>query len=94
MALARELALARGVATNAAIPGSRLDQLAPLTPTAAAAVAHALRSGALTARGLHRVRRVARTIADLGGRAGPVDEDDLCLALQLRADAARLGVGA
>lgn len=93
VAMARELAASRGLATNAAIPASRLDQLAPLTATARAVVGHALRAGTLTARGLHRVRRVARTIADLGGRSGPIGEDDLCLALQLRADASRLGVG-
>jgi predicted ATPase with chaperone activity len=48
---------------------------------------HALRAGSLSARGLHRIRRVARTLADLAGRDdGPLGEEDVCLALQLRAD--------
>jgi len=34
---------------------------------------------------MHRVRRVARTIADLRGDV-PVSEEDMCLALQLRAE--------
>ena len=52
-------------ATNAAIPVDRLDELAPLHPDAADVLAQALKSGRLSARGLHRVRRVARTVADL-----------------------------
>ena len=42
--------------------------------------------GALSGRGLHRVRRVARTIADLAGAGDVVDEDHVCLALGPRAD--------
>jgi predicted ATPase with chaperone activity len=38
----------------------------------------------LSARGLHRVRRVAQTIADLDGVPG-VDERQVAEALQLRA---------
>jgi magnesium chelatase family protein len=45
-----------------------------------------LRQGRLSARGLHRVRRVARTLADLAGRDGPVGVDDVHAALVLRAD--------
>jgi hypothetical protein len=40
------------------------------------------------------VRRVARTLADLGGREGPLGEEDVCLALQLRAELHRRGVAA
>ena len=48
----------------------RLDELAPLTPGAAGCCAQELERNRLTGRGLHRVRRVARTLADLsGGRA-------------------------
>jgi magnesium chelatase family protein len=46
-------------------------------------IARAYTAGALSARGRHRVLRVARTIADLGGRAR-VQESDLLLALSLR----------
>ena len=42
-----------------------------------------LREGALTARGLHKVARVARTVADLVG-AEQVDEEHICDALCLR----------
>ncbi len=90
----RALAAERGTGTNAAIPVGRLDELAPLSAGAAAVVAGALRAGSLTARGLHRVRRVARTIADLAGRAEAVGEEDICLALQLRADPEVLGAAA
>jgi predicted ATPase with chaperone activity len=47
---------------------------------------HKLRAGQLSARGLHRVRRVARTVADLAGRELEITEEDVCLALALRAE--------
>ena len=76
----------RGVACNAEIPGGRLDELAPLSRAARGLLEVRLRQGRLSGRGLHRVRRVARTIADLDGRDGPVGEDDVSLALALRAE--------
>ncbi|MEX2658530.1 MAG: YifB family Mg chelatase-like AAA ATPase [Acidimicrobiales bacterium] len=94
VAFARLLAMERGVRCNADMPGSRLDEIAPLDPGAAAFLEHGLRVGTLTARGLHRVRRVARTIADLAGRPGPVSAEDISLALNLRAEPVRLGVAA
>lgn len=81
---ARRRARARGVASNADIPGHLLDELAPLDPEAARLLEVRLRQGSLSARGLHRVRRVARTIADLAGREGPVGEDEVRTALALR----------
>jgi predicted ATPase with chaperone activity len=43
---------------------------------------------------VQRVRRVARTIADLEGHDGPLEEEHVCLALQLRGEAdALLGAG-
>jgi magnesium chelatase family protein len=86
VAAARALAGQRGVACNALLPSTRLDELAPLAPAAARLLEHRLRAGALSARGLHRIRRVARTIADLGYAAGPVSEEHVCLALSLRAE--------
>ena len=56
---------------------------ARLSPDAAALLERRLRSGALSARGLHRVRRVAQTIADLDGDGG-VGERHVAEALQLR----------
>ena len=93
VAAARAMATARGIRCNAALPGARLDELAPLDPAAAAFLEHGLRAGTLTARGLHRVRRVARTIADLAGRDGQVTAEDVSLALNLRCDPQRLGMG-
>src|SRR5207245_2153199 len=85
---ARALARERGIRCNAELPAARLDVLAPLQPAAGRLLERRLRAGALSARGLHRVRRVARTIADLAGATGPLGEDHVCLALSLRADLA------
>jgi predicted ATPase with chaperone activity len=41
--------------------------------------------GALSARGLHRIQRVARTIADLAD-APNVSDEHVCVALELRAE--------
>jgi magnesium chelatase family protein len=81
---AREMAAGRGVSCNGDIPGERLDELAPLSPAARALLEVRLRQGRLSARGMHRVRRVARTIADLTGGEGPVGDAELKLALALR----------
>jgi predicted ATPase with chaperone activity len=43
-----------------------------------------VRSGALSARGLNRVRRLARTLADLDGGGETVGEDHVQEALLLR----------
>jgi magnesium chelatase family protein len=87
--VAREAATDRGVATNADIPVDSLDSLAPLRPDASDVLAQALQSGRLSARGLHRVRRVARTVADL--QATPSDvitAGHVAIALSLRVDTA------
>lgn len=86
VAAARERARQRGVSCNAELPVVALDRVAPLAPAALAILEHRLRAGMLSGRGLHRVRRVARTIADLAGAGDVVDEDHVCLALGLRAD--------
>ena len=86
VAAARERARSRGVGCNAELPAALLDEVAPLTPAAASVLEHRLRVGALSGRGLHRVRRVARTIADLAGAGELVDEGHVCLALGLRAE--------
>jgi magnesium chelatase family protein len=86
VAAARRLAAARGVRCNAELAASALDDVAPLDPEARMVLEAQLRHGRLSARGLHRVRRVARTLADLGGRPGPIGEEDVCGALVLRSD--------
>lgn len=83
---ARAAARERGLRVNADIPLDRLDALAPMTPGATALVEWQLRTGRLSARGLHRVRRVARTIADLAGSDGAVEEMHVAAALEMRAD--------
>jgi magnesium chelatase family protein len=84
---AREVARCRGVAANRELVGSDLDRFAALRPSGRALLAEALRQQRLTARGVDRVRRVARTLADLSQQHERFVEDDhLALALHLRAD--------
>src|SRR5262249_48590311 len=83
---ARRLARSRGVASNAALPARTLDVTAPLDPSARDALETRLRQGQLSARGLHRIRRVARTLADLASRPGAITEEDVYAALALRCD--------
>jgi magnesium chelatase family protein len=85
VSVAREIALSRGVACNAAIPAHRLDELAPLDAKATALLRRRVSQSELTARGLDRVRRVARTIADLQQIEGAVPADAAATALELRA---------
>ncbi len=78
---ARARQAARG-STNAHLDRPALDGLA-ITPDADALLAQAVGSGALTARGFDRVRRVARTVADLADR-DVIEADDVAEALVLR----------
>ena len=82
----RARAIERGVRCNAELPASRLDDVAPLAPRARAVLEARLRQGRLSARGLHRVRRIAVTLADLARRSGRIEEDEVCAALLLRTD--------
>ncbi|MGI8493017.1 MAG: YifB family Mg chelatase-like AAA ATPase [Acidimicrobiales bacterium] len=86
VAAARERARRRGVCANADLPASTLEDTVPLEREARRLLEVRLRQGRLSARGLHRVRRLARTVADLGGREGPVGADDVHTALALRGD--------
>jgi len=79
---ARRVAAARGVAVNAALSLSDLDRVAPIAPATARLLDSRIRAGTLSARGLHRVRRVARTIADLG-QSEAVTEEHVAEALAL-----------
>lgn len=89
VAAARALAHERGVRVNAALRGRALDQHAALDAEAAAVLEGALRDGRVSARGLARLRAVARTIADLeqvqGAPAGPIRREHVALALAVRA---------
>lgn len=87
---ARELAVARAGVVNARIAVDDLDDVAALSSRARAMVRRELELGRLSGRGLHRVRRVARTIADLDGAPSTVDESHVATALQLRSGLATL----
>ncbi|HSH22583.1 MAG TPA: ATP-binding protein [Acidimicrobiales bacterium] len=92
VAAARAVAATRGVTCNAQLSGWALEEATALDHDAAALLESGLRAGTHSARGLQRIRRVARTLADLAGRDGPLGEADICLALQLRAEPHHLAV--
>jgi magnesium chelatase family protein len=101
VAAARSLALDRGGRLNADLHGELLDLHAPLTPAALALLRTEMERGRLTGRGYHRIRRVARTIADLaavGAHAGPASDEvdvehvEVALSLRTRVRAAAPGL--
>ena len=89
---ARRAARARGVNCNAELEVSDLERYAPLSGPAVALLDDRLRSGLLSGRGLHRVNRVARTLADLEG-ADALDAHHVAEALTLRAGRSVLAIG-
>jgi magnesium chelatase family protein len=84
VAAARRQCLDRIGVLNADIPASHLDEMAPLHPDARLRLREQLEAELLTGRGYHRIRRVARTIADLHGAHELVLEEHVVMALQLR----------
>jgi magnesium chelatase family protein len=84
VAKARRRARERGLRANSELPPWRLDELAPIGGPARRLLERRLREGLLSARGLHRVRRVALTVADLAGEEGPLSEEHILMALALR----------
>jgi magnesium chelatase family protein len=62
---ARQAALSRRGVLNAALSPAHLDHVALLTPQAMQALRLEMENKNLSGRGFHRIRRVARTIADL-----------------------------
>jgi magnesium chelatase family protein len=90
VAAARQVALERAGRVNAALHGELLEQHAPLSAEAVAVLRSEMERGRLTGRGYHRVRRVARTVADLtaardGRCADVVGVEAVEVALSLRA---------
>jgi len=84
VAVARARSLDRIGMLTGAIPASHLDALAPLHPTARVLLREQLEAEFLTGRGYHRVRRVARTLADLTGEHEEVLDEHVAAALQMR----------
>ena len=85
VATARSAAIDRRGMLNSEIPASHLDLLAPLAADARLMLRTELERERLTGRGYHRIRRVARTLADLDGELSePVGAQHVALALQLR----------
>ena len=64
---ARTRQLQRGACTNARLDRAQTDAFCRLAPRDAALLERAVESLQLSARSLHRILRVARTIADLAG---------------------------
>jgi magnesium chelatase family protein len=87
---ARARAAERGVAANAELPSWQLDDVAPFDGPATRLVERTLQAGRLTGRGLDRVRRVARTVADLSGHDGQLGVSHVGAALALRSEPAFL----
>lgn len=94
VAAARRLARARAGMLNADLDDDDLAEFAPLDDRAARLLRSDLERGRLTARGYHRVRRVARTLADLAGLVdGPIPEELVAQALTMRARIGHAKVG-
>lgn len=64
--IARQRQIERQGTTNAQVPAARLDDVAALHDASWALLENAADTLGLSARGVHRTLRVARTIADLG----------------------------
>jgi len=81
----RSIALERQGILNARLSGEQLDHFAPVSPKGMELLRQELEHGRLTGRGLHRVRRVARTLADRQGSIDVVSDAHIAAALALRA---------
>jgi magnesium chelatase family protein len=85
VAHARQLASERNGRLNAELDDVMLHELAPLSADGERLLRSELERGRLTGRGYHRVRRVARTLADLAGDIdGPIEEGHVAAALVMR----------
>jgi magnesium chelatase family protein len=73
-----------GLSTNSDAEGDLLTEIAAPDPEAEALLAQISKRFGFSARSYHRVLRVARTIADLAGRDGPVTRPDIAEAAGYR----------
>lgn len=83
---ARRRAIERSGVVNAALDTNELDRVAPLSDGARTVLENAVAHGRLSARGVGRIRAVARTLADLDDAADSISVEQLCLAMSLRVD--------
>ncbi len=86
----RSLANSRGVNSNSDLSDADLEKHAPLSSKARDVLRQALVDGRLSARGLRRVRAVARTIRDLDDAGTQIRTEDALAALSLRSRPTRL----
>ncbi|MGC8627704.1 MAG: ATP-binding protein [Acidimicrobiales bacterium] len=84
VAKARQRARDRGLRANADLASWMLDEVAPLSLAARHLLERRLSEGQLSARALHRTRRVALTVADVAGHDGALTEEHVLVALALR----------
>jgi magnesium chelatase family protein len=90
VAAARARASDRQGVLNAGLAPVDLDTHAPLESEALEALRFEMEKGRLSARGYHRIRRVARTIADLAPvETERIDEATVALALEMRTSVRR-----
>ena len=84
--VARQAAQQRQGCANGRLHAAQVDTFCRLSPAGRTLLDGQLRTGELTARGLARVRRVARTLMDLQGQTEDLvlDDQQLFLALELR----------
>ncbi|HEY5663907.1 MAG TPA: YifB family Mg chelatase-like AAA ATPase [Ilumatobacter sp.] len=83
---ARAVAIERSGGLNAELDEQGLNEFAPLDADATGLIRAEIERGRLTGRGYHRVRRVARTLADLAGDLhGDLGEGHVAAAIGLRA---------
>jgi magnesium chelatase family protein len=82
--VARDLQLRRAAKLNAELSGEELESQCKLDRRCRLLLSRARARLALSARGLHRVLRIARTVADLEDHPGAVGATHLAEALQLR----------
>jgi magnesium chelatase family protein len=83
VAQARARQLQRQGVPNAQLPAAQVDTVCALAPAGAAFLQRAAAQLGLSGRGLHRLLKLARTVADLEG-ASALDTAHLAQALQLR----------
>ena len=81
---ARQRAIDRSGTPNGRLDPAEVTRVTALDAASQQVLGQAVEQGRLSARGVGRVRAVARTIADLDDVEGPVTVDHVCLALSLR----------